>query len=64
MGELYKATRSVLQTAAKVEGDIQQLPDTFLLPHRDENRCPRCGGEMVTMKVSGRTSHYCPRCQS
>lgn len=31
--------------------------------NRQGRRCERCGGEVKKIKVSGRGTHYCPRCQ-
>jgi formamidopyrimidine-DNA glycosylase len=58
----------VLSTAiacgAGAEQFLDQLPKDYLLPQRDrDGRCPRCGQPLVTLKSSGRTSYYCPRCQ-
>jgi len=54
----------VLETAVDRNGEIGRLPKSYLLPHRDTDRkCPRCGGDLATTKVSGRTGHFCPKCQ-
>ncbi|MBD3307187.1 Fpg/Nei family DNA glycosylase [candidate division KSB3 bacterium] len=61
---LFETMTEVLQTAVDCRADPAQLPDSFLLPHREEGApCPRCGGTIATVKVSGRTSYYCPACQ-
>lgn len=65
---LYKSMRTVLDVAidrgAGSEELVRRLPSSYLLPHREEGaKCPRCGGKIETVKASGRTAYYCPRCQ-
>jgi formamidopyrimidine-DNA glycosylase len=65
---LFERMKDVLETAirygAGAESLIERLPPSFLLPHRKKGgRCPRCGGELQTLKFSGRTGYFCPRCQ-
>ncbi len=62
--ELYGHLREVLETAIDVQADPDRLPDDYLIPRRREGgRCPVCGGELETTKVSGRTTYYCRRRQ-
>jgi formamidopyrimidine-DNA glycosylase len=66
--KLFRAVKDVLWTAiecgAGAEQSLDRLPKDYLLPQRDrDGRCPRCGGSIATLKSSGRTSYYCPRCQ-
>lgn len=64
LGELHRATMKVLKSAIKAEADPTRMPKSFLLPHRQAGeRCPRCGGEVQSMKAAGRTAWLCPRCQ-
>lgn len=60
---LYTAARRVLRTGARHGGVAARLPKGYLLPHRDEGACPRCGGPLKKIKVSGRPTHFCPNCQ-
>lgn len=61
---LYRVMKDVLRTAADKDAVVADLPEHFLLPHRDsDERCPACGAQLETIKVSSRTSHYCPSCQ-
>jgi len=65
---LYAAVRAVLQTAiamgAGSEQFLDRLPEDFLLRRRQAGgRCPRCGADLTTLKISGRTAYFCPRCQ-
>jgi formamidopyrimidine-DNA glycosylase len=65
---LFRQIKEVLETAivrgAGTERLIDRLPRSFLIPYRQKGgRCPRCGSEIATAKISGRTAYYCPRCQ-
>jgi formamidopyrimidine-DNA glycosylase len=65
---LFSCIKQVLQTAvdagAGAEQLVDRLPKAFFIPHRQRGaRCPRCGAEVETIKFSGRTAYYCPRCQ-
>jgi formamidopyrimidine-DNA glycosylase len=65
---LFRQIKEVFETAiargAGTERLIDRLPRSFLIPHRQKGgRCPRCGNEIATAKISGRTAYYCPRCQ-
>lgn len=54
----------VMETAISARMETENLPGRFLLPHRDEGaECPRCGGEIRRIEVSGRGSYFCPECQ-
>ena len=68
LSSLFEATRRVLRVAidkgAGTQDVEKRLPRGYLLPHRrDGARCPRCGGQVRAVKVSGRTAYICPRCQ-
>jgi formamidopyrimidine-DNA glycosylase len=61
---LYRHMRRVLETAIDRRADPTRFPRTWLTPHRDEEgTCPRCGEQLRTTEVSGRTSRWCPGCQ-
>jgi formamidopyrimidine-DNA glycosylase len=62
---LYRVMRRVLSTAARRLGKVEDLPKSYLLPHRGEgDGCPRCGGKVRKMRVSGRGAYFCPNCQA
>lgn len=61
--ELWRIMRRVLRTAIDRRGDPQSLPDSWLTPNRDDERCPRCNGALEQARLGGRTSRLCPRCQ-
>jgi formamidopyrimidine-DNA glycosylase len=65
---LFRAAKEVLTTAvasgAGAEIETERLPKHYLLRHREAGgKCPRCGGKIEALKVGGRTSYLCPRCQ-
>lgn len=61
---LHRALRHVLRLAIERQADPERLPRSWLLPHRREGeRCPRCGGAVDQLKVSGRSAYFCPDCQ-
>lgn len=56
--------RRILRTAARNQARKDQLPDGWLLPQREKDEpCPKCGIELDTLDISGRTACYCPNCQ-
>lgn len=61
--ELHRIMRRVLSTGARHGGDVDALPRGYLLPHREEGECPRCGGAIRKMTLSGRSTYFCPKCQ-
>lgn len=68
LGRLFRALKRVLETAvnrgAGSERFLERLPSTYLLRRREDGApCPRCKGRIKAIKVSGRTSYLCPRCQ-
>lgn len=65
---LFRQVKRVLETAVECSagGELapNTLPGSFLLRQRRKGgRCPRCSGEIRTIKFSGRTAYYCPHCQ-
>ena len=61
---LHARTVDVLQTAVDAQVDPSRMPDDWLLPRREEGApCPKCGGEIVKVDVSGRSAYLCPGCQ-
>jgi len=61
---LCKVMKRMLRTAARHGGDLGELSRSWMLPRRDDQGdCPRCGSDLESLKISGRTAWYCPRCQ-
>ncbi len=62
--ELFHKMQKVLQKAIEKKARPKDLPRNYLLPHREKGgECPRCNCSFDTIKVSGRTTCYCPNCQ-
>ncbi len=61
---LHRVLGRVLRQAIDAHANPDSMPRSFLLPHRAAGgRCPRCGAQVDAIRVAGRTSYYCPRCQ-
>ena len=61
---LHKALNKVLSKAVEKQANPKELPRTYLLRRREEGgQCPKCGGDIEKMKVSGRSGYFCPKCQ-
>lgn len=61
---IYKQMIRVLDIAIDKKADVSKMPGTFLLPVRKEGeKCPRCGGKIEKIRISGRTGYHCPACQ-
>jgi formamidopyrimidine-DNA glycosylase len=62
--DIFNIMKTVLKTAIDRNIAHQNLPDSFLIPHRVKNgRCPNSDIGLKTIKISGRTAYYCPECQ-
>ena len=63
--DLRRVPKIAIARGAGSESFIDKLPASYLLRHRRKgDRCPRCGGPIETLRMAGRTSYFCPRCQS
>lgn len=64
LGALFHNMHAVLEIKIDSNLEIQNLPDSYILRHRsDGEECPRCGGTIQQIKVSGRNGYYCSDCQ-
>jgi formamidopyrimidine-DNA glycosylase len=62
--KLFRATRYILKKAIAANADSNQVPKSWLLPHRGKGgKCPRCGRELKSATVGGRTAWFCAHCQ-
>lgn len=62
---IYHNMRKVLKRAIERRADLDKLPRSYLLPHRQRgNSCPRCSSALRGEKIGGRTAYFCPRCQN
>lgn len=64
VGKLFRATRYILKKAIEAKTDVDLMPKSWLLPRRGKGgKCPRCGGELKSATIGGRTAWFCPHCQ-
>jgi formamidopyrimidine-DNA glycosylase len=62
--EIFNIMKKVLNTSLDKQMHGQNLPDSYLIPNRIKGgKCPDSRVELKTIKISGRTSYYCPECQ-
>jgi formamidopyrimidine-DNA glycosylase len=63
--KLYRVMKRVLSKAVEKNAEVNDLPQTWIIPHRnDGDKCPgKCGGEVKKITVGGRSAYYCPKCQ-
>jgi formamidopyrimidine-DNA glycosylase len=64
VAKLFRATRYILEKAIEAKADLYRMPKSWLLPHRGKGgKCPRCGRELKSATIGGRTAWFCARCQ-
>lgn len=62
--EMHRTMQRVLRVARDHRARPENLPSSYLLPHRyGDRRCPRRSGAIERIRVSGRSAYYCPSCQ-
>ncbi|MDD1747617.1 MAG: DNA-formamidopyrimidine glycosylase [Methanomassiliicoccales archaeon] len=62
---IWVEVRRVLKASIAVDTDFRSLPEGFLLSNRVADRpCPRRNGALRAIKVGGRTTIFCPTCQT
>ena len=64
VAKLFRAARDILKKAIKAKADVNFMPKSWLLPHRGKGgKCPRCGRELKSATIGGRTAWFCTHCQ-
>jgi formamidopyrimidine-DNA glycosylase len=62
--KLFRASHYVLRKAIAAKADANQMPGSWLLPHRGRGgKCPRCGRKLGSARIGSRTAWFCPQCQ-
>ena len=62
--KLFRATHHILEKAITAKADVNQMPRSWLLPHRGKGgKCPRCGRNLRSARIGGRTAWFCAHCQ-
>ena len=58
---VFDCLKTVLHVAIEHQAEPEQFPDGYLIPYRHtDHACPKCGGSIERIKVSGRTGYFCP----
>ncbi|WP_031427259.1 Fpg/Nei family DNA glycosylase [Flavimarina sp. Hel_I_48] len=61
---LFKSMHPVLKTVINSQSQDEPLPKDYLTPHRKPDApCPNGNGKVEKIKVSGRSTYFCPECQ-
>jgi len=64
MDKSLMAGGSTMQNYVKADGSRGNYLDLFAnVFAREGQPCPRCGTEIIKIKVAGRGTHICPKCQ-
>src|SRR5438876_9720398 len=64
VAKLFRAARDILKKAIEAKADMDRMPKSWLLPRRGKGRkCPRCGRELKSATIGGRTAWFCAQCQ-
>jgi formamidopyrimidine-DNA glycosylase len=64
LGSIHDQVGAVLRSSIAVSSDFSALPDGYLLRTRDMGaECPRGNGTLAVIRVGGRTTVFCPKCQ-
>jgi formamidopyrimidine-DNA glycosylase len=64
VAKIFHAARYILKKAIEAEADMDRMSKSWLLPHRGKGgKCPRCGRELKSATIGGRTAWFCTHCQ-
>jgi len=64
VAKLLRGTRYILKKAIEAKADADLMPESWLLPRRGKGgKCPRCGRELKSATIGGRTAWFCAHCQ-
>jgi formamidopyrimidine-DNA glycosylase len=62
--DIHRLVGVVLRRSISVASDFSALPVEYLVRVREEGaECPRGNGTLMSIKVGGRTTIFCPKCQ-
>ena len=64
MDESIESGGSTMATYVRADGTKGDYLEKFAKVFRNEGKpCPRCGAEIIKIRVAGRGTHICPECQ-
>jgi formamidopyrimidine-DNA glycosylase len=62
--KLFEKMKNVLRTAIDRKANFEDFPNNYLIPHRSKGgKCPKGDNDLQIIKISGRTSYFCPKHQ-
>lgn len=62
--KLFSKIKEVLSTAVDLNADVDKFPSDYLIANRKEGKsCSKCGGKINKIKISNRSTYFCPECQ-
>jgi len=62
--KLFRATRHILKKAIDANANVNLMPRSWRLPRRGKGgKCPRCGRQLKSSTIGGRTAWFCAYCQ-
>ncbi len=54
---------TTIRTYSSVDGVHGLFQEELLVHGKDKGKCPRCNEDIIKIKVGGRGTYYCPKCQ-
>jgi formamidopyrimidine-DNA glycosylase len=64
VAKIFRAARDILKKAIEAKADMDRMPKSWLLPHRGKDgKCPRCGRNLRSATIGGRTAWFCAHWQ-
>ena len=54
---------TTIRTYESSEGVHGNFQDNLLVHNRENEKCSICGSNIIKIKVNGRGTYYCPKCQ-
>ena len=64
LDEAIAAGGSSLRDYRRADGELGYFQHSFAVYGREGAPCPRCGGPVARLVQSGRSSFFCPACQT
>ena len=62
---MHSNMQRILKTAIDFKADYGKFPENYFIHHRKkEGICPRCDAPLQSLKITQRTTYFCPECQT
>jgi len=62
-GIKYGGSTSADEAYRNITGEKGKMQEHFAVYEREGGKCPRCGGMIKKIRLGGRGTYYCPKCQ-